>query len=43
MYNNYHSLVFPTAMITAVRKLLQRKENCDIGKYSFFLSLEKNW
>lgn len=43
VYSNYHSLVFPTAMVTAVRKLLQRKEKPDIGKYSFFLSLERKW
>lgn len=43
VYSNYHSLVFPTAMVTAVSKQLQRKEKCDIGKYSFFFSLERKW
>lgn len=36
-------LVFPTVMLTGVSKLLQRKENHNIGKYSFFLSLERKW
>lgn len=36
-------LVFPTAILTRVSKLLQRKENHNIGKYSFFLTLERKW